>query len=191
MNNNIVSLNDGKFHLPIYKVRCSEIMGNKFAIGDGKKSSKFVEAAKGTNLFFAVYVNEEGERCEFATIPLRTVVDRLRRNLSPAPDVSEKGNRLLFTLSPNDLVYVPDNGEDVSTLSADTIDRKKIYKVVKFTKLQLFVIPASLSRAIVADTEIGLYEFNSLNVVELSPEGSSIKKICIPLQTDRLGNISL
>lgn len=191
MNNNIVSLNDGKFHLPIYKVRCSEIMGNKFAIGDGKKSSKFVEAAKGTNLFFAVYVNEEGERCEFATIPLRTVVDRLRRNLSPAPDVSEKGNRLLFTLSPNDLVYVPDNGEDVSTLSADTIDRNKIFKVVKFTGDRIFVIPSSLSRAIVSDSQIGLYEFNSLNIVELSPEGISIKKICIPLQTDRLGNISL
>ena len=55
MNRNIVDLNKGKFHQPILKVRVYE-KADKFAIGNyGNKSKKYVEAAKGTNLFFAVY----------------------------------------------------------------------------------------------------------------------------------------
>lgn len=51
MNQDIISLNDGKSHQPIYKVRYYE-KADKFAIGKaGNKSRKFVEAAKGTNLF--------------------------------------------------------------------------------------------------------------------------------------------
>ena len=50
MNKNIVALNNGKWHQPIYKVRVYE-KADKFAVGQtGNKSSKFVEAAKGTNL---------------------------------------------------------------------------------------------------------------------------------------------
>src|SRR5690606_2704749 len=63
MNKNIVALNNGKFHQPILKVRTYEPKGNKFNIGQtGNKGSKFVEAAKGTNLFFAIYRDEQGKR---------------------------------------------------------------------------------------------------------------------------------
>lgn len=55
MNRNIIQLNNGKYHQPIIKIRWYE-QADKFAVGQtGNKSSKFVEAAKGTNLFFAVY----------------------------------------------------------------------------------------------------------------------------------------
>lgn len=55
MNLHIASLNGGKPHQPIYKVRVYE-KADKFPVGcKGNKSDKFVEAAKGTNLFFAVY----------------------------------------------------------------------------------------------------------------------------------------
>ncbi|MDZ7741872.1 MAG: hypothetical protein U5Q03_09020 [Bacteroidota bacterium] len=65
MNNNIKELNGGKEHQPIYKVRVYE-EGNKFAVGEtGNKREKFVEAAKGTNLFFAIYWNEEKQKREF------------------------------------------------------------------------------------------------------------------------------
>lgn len=51
MNKNIISLNNGKWHQPIYKVRTYE-QAEKFTVGQtGNKSEKFVEAAKGTNLF--------------------------------------------------------------------------------------------------------------------------------------------
>lgn len=52
MNRNIIALNDGKKHQLIYKVRVYEPLGNKFNVGTtGNKGKKFVEAAKGTNLF--------------------------------------------------------------------------------------------------------------------------------------------
>lgn len=54
MNRNIVELNGGKKHQPIYKVRVY-IKADKFAVGQtGNKKKKFVKTAKGTNLFFAI-----------------------------------------------------------------------------------------------------------------------------------------
>lgn len=51
MNRNIIQLNNGKYHQPIIKIRWYE-QADKFAVGQtGNKFSKFVEAAKGTNLF--------------------------------------------------------------------------------------------------------------------------------------------
>src|SRR5699024_6485587 len=59
MNKNIKALNNGKDHQPIYRVRISEV-GNKFKLGEtGNKDEKYVEAAKGTNLFFAIYWDEK------------------------------------------------------------------------------------------------------------------------------------
>ena len=75
MNRNIIQLNNGKYHQPIIKVRWYE-QADKFAVGQtGNKSSKFVEAAKGTNLFFAVYesnildeyYNKEKKLCYHST----------------------------------------------------------------------------------------------------------------------------
>ncbi|MCQ2287014.1 MAG: type II CRISPR RNA-guided endonuclease Cas9, partial [Bacteroidales bacterium] len=67
MNRNIVALNNGKFHQPILKVRVYE-KADKFAIGQtGNKGKKFVEAAKGTNLFFFVYENNDKKR-SFVTV---------------------------------------------------------------------------------------------------------------------------
>lgn len=52
MNRNLLQLNNGKSHQPIYKVRVYEPRGNKFSVGVlGNKGTKWVEAAKGTNLF--------------------------------------------------------------------------------------------------------------------------------------------
>ena len=78
MNKNIIELNDGKGHQPIYKVRVYE-KADKFAVGQtGNKSAKYVEAAKGTNLFFAIYETEQEDKNtgeiikkrSYATIPL-------------------------------------------------------------------------------------------------------------------------
>ena len=68
MNRNIIVLNNGKFHQPILKVRVYE-KADKFAIGQkGNKTKKFVEAAKGTNLFFAILgsetINKENGKTE-------------------------------------------------------------------------------------------------------------------------------
>jgi len=188
MNSNIVELNNGRFHLPIYKVRITEEVGLKFPIGKGKKSTKYVEAAKGTNLYYAVYADKDGKRCEYVTVPLRVVIERLKNHQTPAPEISESGNKLLFTLSPNDLVYVPYPDQVGTPLSDKDIDKKRIFKVIKFTKQQLFFVPYTVSSVIVKGVEYG-----SLDVLEMSPDGDksmAMRHICIPLMVDRLGNIS-
>ena len=55
LNKNILQLNGGKNHQPIYKVRQYEI-GKKFSVGEtGNKSDKFVEAAKG-QIFILIFI---------------------------------------------------------------------------------------------------------------------------------------
>lgn len=173
LNQNIAVYNDDKAHQPILKVRVFE-QGSKFPVGEtGNKTTKFVEAAKGTNLFFGIYQDENGNR-SYETIPLNIVVERLKQNLSPVPDLNEKNHRLLFHLSPNDLVAIlNDVGE---------IDVKNIYKVVSFTGTQLFLIKYHVSIPIV-----NKMEFSPLNKMERSIDGLMVKDLCIKLKVDRLG----
>lgn len=178
MNGNIIQLNEGKPHHPILKVRTYEPKGNKFVIGQtGNKIHKFVEAAKGTNLFFAIYANENGKR-NYDTIPLNIVIERQKQGLSAVPEMNNLGNKLLFSLSPNDLVLVTDNEmQEQGNLT-------NIYKVVSFTGKRLYCIPHSVATSIVDKVE-----FSQLNKLELSLDKLSIKDVCIKLKTDRLGNI--
>lgn len=185
MNRNIVELNEGKYHQPIMKVRVYE-KADKFAVGkEGNKSSKFVEAAKGTNLYFAVYETElqnevTGQitkKRSYATIPLNVVIERLKQGLSPAPS-DENGDEPKFVLSPNDLVYVP------AVNNTDRINKGSVYKVVSFTGNRLYCIPFSVANSIVDKVE-----YTQLNKAEFTDEKISIKEVCIPVKVDRLGNI--
>ena len=183
MNRNLLALNGGKPHQPIYKVRIYEPLGNKFPVGvNGNKVSKYVEAAKGTNLFFAIYATADGQRT-YATIPLNIVIEREKQGLKPVPEQDEAGNQLLFWLSPNDLVYVP-TSEEIEIDRVGEIDRKRIYKVVSFTGNRLYGIPQRIANLI-----IDKVEFYSLNKIEFTDDKESIKEICLPLKVDRLGNI--
>ena len=90
MNKNIIALNNGKPHQPILKVRTYEPKGNKFNVGaTGNKKDKYVEAAKGTNLFFAIYADENGKR-SYETIQLNIVIERLKQGL---PEVQKQMKR--------------------------------------------------------------------------------------------------
>ncbi|GHT38592.1 CRISPR-associated endonuclease Cas9 [Bacteroidia bacterium] len=138
MNKNIVQLNGGRPHQPIYKVRVYETIGNKFQVGQtGNKKDKYVEAAKGTNLFFAIYADENGNR-SYETIPLNIVVERLKQGLNAVPEKNEKGHNLLFHLSPNDLVYVPTEDEiaEKNIISIDNVTKERIYKMVSCTGVE-------------------------------------------------------
>ena len=184
MNRNLLQLNDGKGHQPIYKVRVYEPRGNKFKVGVlGNKGAKWVEAAKGTNLFFAIYITEDGNRT-YETIPLNWVIEREKQGLVPVPDRNEKGDKLLFWLSPNDLVYLPTEEERDFGRINEPIDRGRIYKMVSSSGNQCFFIPQSISNAIISTKELG-----SNNKAEKSWDGEMIKNICIPVKVDRLGRI--
>ncbi len=140
LNANIALFNDGKFHQPIYKARIFEI-GSKFPLGQtGNKNKKFVEAAKGTNLFFAVYHDKNGKR-SYETIPLNVIIERQKQGLPPV-DLRDFRD---FFLSPNDLVYVPteDEQENVSTIDFSSLSRDQlsnIYKMVSSSGAQCFFV---------------------------------------------------
>lgn len=149
---------------------------------------KYVEAAKGTNLFFAIYQDDQGKR-NYETIPLNVVIERQKQGANSVPMENEKGDRLLFHLSPNDLVYVPAEEEkeninkiDFNHLSTQQINN--IYKVVSFTGNQIFFIRQDISTSIVNKAE-----FSTLNKMEKAIDGRMIKEICIKLKVDRLGAI--
>lgn len=185
MNQNITVLNEGKSHQPIHKVRVYESIGNKFQVGYmGSKRTKYVEAAKGTNLFFAIYADKSGRSYE--TIPLNVVVERLKQGLNAVPERNEKGHELLFHLSPNDLVYVPTEEELICEPQGriGDIDVSRIYKMVSCTGSECHFIPQN-----VASTIVNKIEFSPLNKMGRSITGEMIKDVCVKLNIDRLGSI--
>ena len=151
-----------------------------------------MEAAKGTNLFFAIYTDKKGER-GYATLPLNMVVDLQKKyqrqwkdhvvERLKASDESCKAEELLYMLSPGDLVYVPAEGESVIDLKS--IDKRRIYKMVSCTEKQLHCIPMSVASII-----IDKVEFEAKNKMQTTIDKKyNIQKVCLPVKTDRLGNI--
>lgn len=184
MNANIANLNGGKKHTPIYKVRVYEA-AKKFTVGTiGNKKDKYVEAAKGTNLYFAVYVDDKGKR-QYETIALNDVIVRLKQRRSPVPEANANGARLLFWLSPNDLVYVPSEQEIKNKSINKNTNPNQTYKMVSSSGSQCFFIESKVSNTIV-----NKMEFSPLNKMERAITGEMIKEICIPIKVDRLGNIT-
>ena len=200
MNRNIATLNGGQYHKPILKVRVYE-KADKFSVGQtGNKSAKFVEAAKGTNLFFAVFAiementetGEKGFARSYLTIPLNVMIDcqkkygkRWRNNIETyllEEGIVTNAAKLLFILSPNDLVYLPTK-EEVK-IGIKKVDKKRIYKMVSSSGYQCFFLSETVAKAIVDKVE-----FTSLNKAERAITGEMIKEICVPIKVDRLGNI--
>ena len=196
LNQNISLYNDGKQHQPILKVRVFEPKGAKYCVGqNGNKSAKYVEAQKGTNLYFAIYEDEEGKR-SYETIPLNEVVERLKQGLSPVPEKNKAQVPLKFYLSPNDLVYVPDTDD------ANEIKKEQIYKFVDSSGTTANFIPHRASDLIynvdkkfatsfcnreVIQNEYGIGSPQSKNQKAIT--GEMVKAICWKLVVDRLGNI--
>ena len=202
MNRHIKELNGGNDHQPIYKVRVYE-KADKFAVGQkGNKKTKFVEAAKGTNLFFAIYENEvldkkTGEMIKkrsFRTIPLNEAISKMKAGLQ----LDEKA---AFILSPNDLVYLPTEKE-LEKGEIIKIDHNRLYKFVSAAGTMADFVPATASNIIfnvkkdfsetfcnngIIQNEFGVGSPKSKNERALS--GEMIKEICIPIEVDRLGHI--
>ena len=192
LNKNIAQYNNGKKHQPIYKVRIYEKGSGRFVLGEkGTKSKKYVQGAP--NLYFGVYQGKE--KRTYATIPLNEVIERQKQGLPSVPERNEKEEPLLFSLSPNDLVYVPMVGEATETIDFSNLSKEqkeRIYKTVSFTGNECHFVKstiASLIKSYDAKSKIG--ELGSLNKLEVTISGDSrIKEVCIKLKVDRLGNIT-
>ncbi|WP_343702889.1 type II CRISPR RNA-guided endonuclease Cas9 [Chitinophaga sp.] len=167
---------------PIHKVTIYEEIGKKIDM-----NGKLLEGDKGTNLFFVIYENiSTGQRVitEKSTVPLMEAIERLA-NKWPIAETLE-GHRSII-LSPNDLVYVPEAGEDINNINWENIGQiqHRIYKVVSFTKLQCFFVPHHIARPLDDKNQ----ELGSNNKSERAWDGQMIKSICIKVRVDRLGNI--
>lgn len=208
MNKDIKKYNNGNPHQPIYKVRTFEL-GSKFPLGEkGNKKGKFVEATKGTNLFFAVYQAKNGNR-NFETIPLNEVIEHQKWRATlpkseqftiPMIPVNPEKGTFLFSLSPNDLVYVPDENELENTegIDLDNLDReqmKRFFVVNDFSGTCYFT-PNHLAKSI-APKEVDLSfdskkkkTIGSFDTKTASFNGKQIKDICMKLYVNRIGQIS-
>lgn len=216
LNKNIKLLNNGKDHQPIYKVRLYE-EGSKFEISDDKtsqKNKKYVEAAKGTNLFFAIYWNEEKQKRVYETVPLHEVIAHQKQTASLPKEektpiaVKPELGEFLFVLSPNDLVYVPTD-EEMENPNMVNFDKLSIEEV---SNIYLFIdgsgttanfIPVYSASTIfnlnsteqkkrgvnfIIQNEYGVGSPQSKN--QKSINGLMIKERCWKLKVDRLGNIT-
>ena len=195
LNDNITTLNDGMFHQSIKKIRIYE-EGSKFPIGqECNKGTKYVEAAKGTNLFFAIYWNEDKQKRIYETKPLHTVIAHQKqeaesgiKDFSPVPIDSSKG-KFLFSLSPNDLVYVPTDEEKENPQLIDIADISKntdrIYKMVSSSGHQCFFIQHDVAKAIKDK-----FEFSALNKMEKTLDNKMVKESCWKLKVNRIGHIT-
>ena len=195
MNADIKNLNGGVPHKPIKKVRVYE-KAEKFAVGQiGNKSKKFVEADKGTNLFFAIYesVTEDGKRSRsYVSVPLRMVIECQKTNIKQWKQVLDQrlhengmvpnAAQQIALLSPGDLVYVP-TAEEIATQNY-LYSRDRIYKMVSSSGNRVFFI-----LNIVASPILNKEEFSALNKMERAITGEMIKEICTPIKVDRLGNL--
>lgn len=196
LNKNIVTLNNGKAHQPIYKVRIYE-EGNKFNVGySGNKHTKYVEAAKGTNLFFAIYWNDEKQKRTFETIPLNVVIEHQKQvahlpkaERTSVPVNAEKG-KLLFVLSPNDLVYVPTEEEidNFSAVNFNNLNKEQAIRVMAvndFTGVTCYFTPNTLAKAIAPKEVDTSFDSKTAKLIDIT-----IKDYCWKLKVDRLGNIT-
>jgi CRISPR-associated endonuclease Csn1 len=146
-----------------------------------------VEAAKGTNLFFVVYVPADGQGPRrYQAIPLRTAVEA---TLAGSSFVEEMPGYHWFVLSPNQLVYLPDEGEHVHFEPGQNLTEeqaRKVYRFVSCDGAAAFFIPASVASII-----IDKVEFEKMNKIGRAPDGRMIKEFCVKLNVDRLGRVSL
>lgn len=205
LNKNIQNLNNGKKHQPIKKVRLYEI-GVKFSIGEtGQKATKFVEAAKGTNLYFNVYWNELKQKRAFETVPLNEViahqkqVAHLPKNERREVPVDHTKGKFLFSLSPNDLVYVP-NKEEIDNPQIIELDNlnynqtKRVYKMISTTQGKLQCRPHSYA-AFLDNKEVGtsnkseraLQFYETDDLIDDKGQPFMIKNICWKIDVNRLG----
>jgi CRISPR-associated endonuclease Csn1 len=187
-------LNGGRKHAPIRKVRISRGFGNQRALSEDKesvKSKQFVVNDVGSNIYLGFYErsyldldgNNVRER-KFNDIGLIDLIESLKHDTDnsfhPLPDkmYDKSQNRFdrIFTLSPLDLVYVPNDEEienpslvDVKYLSDE--QKTRIYKYVDGGESLANFIPISVAKP--------LWRFHGKKNTEIFKELNETGKISI------------
>lgn len=203
MNENIIELNNGKKHKPIYRVQVIQAIGKMFPVAEHEpnkaimaKNKQYVISDSGSNNFCGIYKSEEGETKIYVP-SLKATIEATRNgeNLFPTTHPDDKNFKYAFTLSPLDLVYIPTEDEINNHYISDDINYTRIYVVNDFNDAgKVYFRPYSHATAI-ADKEVDLRKdkdgkiIGSFSDKTANYDGSPIKDCCIPIITDRLGNI--
>ena len=155
LNKNIIKLNNGKFHHPIFKVRTSDAMGTKFSVSEeGQKKSKYVVTAAGSNAFCGFYQKETDRKFYIPT--LRESVESLKQGSEPCPEIhpEDPDFKLIFVINPSDLVYVPTDEENENPNLVDFSKMKKeqmrrIYKFTDGSGTTMNFVPTNIANPII------------------------------------------
>lgn len=136
MNSNILSLNEGKPHQKIFKVRTAGKMGKSFPVSENIfKKSKFVKTAGDSNFYCGFY--QKGADRKFYIPTLRESVESLKQGFEPCPAThpEEPEFKLIFILNPSDLVYAPteEEIENPNLVDFSKIKKEQINRIYKFT----------------------------------------------------------
>jgi CRISPR-associated endonuclease Csn1 len=146
----------------------------------------------------------------YLTIPLNVMIDcqkkygsQWRNNIESylqEQQLTTPDAKLIFILSPNDLVYLP-TSEDLK-VGIKAIDTKRIYKFIDPNSNKGNFVPYSSANVIFSikftdqkkrgieysiQDEYGVGSQASKNPRAIT--GEMIKEICVPIKVDRLGNI--
>ena len=194
MNANIKTLNNGKNHQPIKKVRIYE-ESKKFRLGsNGNKKDKYVETAKGTNLYFGIY-EDDAKNKKFMTIPLETVIENQKQGLRSVPEnyIDERTKvifKMIDFLTINDLVFVPtkDERENLNVLDFTNLSKEqktRLFNVNDFSGVTIYFTPNTFAKNIASK------ELDSSFDSKMSKDfyGNSIKDNFVKLNINRLGQI--
>ena len=203
MNYHITELNNGKTHKPIYKVKVTQALGKMFPIVEENsekaitvKNKQYVISDAGSNNFCGIYKSDSGETAIYVP-SLKTTIEATRTNESLFPNIHPNSAdfKYKFTLSPLDLVYVPTQDEIVNNHIGNNIDYSRVYVVNDFNDAGvMYFRPYSHANAIV-EKEVDLRIDKKGNIIgsfsdkTANCQGLSIRDCCIPIKTDRLGNI--
>jgi CRISPR-associated endonuclease Csn1 len=217
MNENIKSLNNGKFHHPIRKVTVLHEKGKKFSVKSlMDKETKFAKSATGTNLFFCIYNNQLGD-LKFVTPSFNEVIEiqkqevnvKNRNKINVTPSIFDKKKSkyvLKFYLQPNDLVYLPtiEEQENSDLIDFDNLVNKvdRIYKFTDGSGTTANFVKNSVAKTIFnvnkkeqsriklnypIQNEFGVGSPQSKN--QKSIDSIMIKENCWKLKTNRLGRV--
>jgi CRISPR-associated endonuclease Csn1 len=184
---------------PITKVTIVEMKDESSKFG-----KRYVEVDAGSNVYFVMYEDQETkEREGFQSIAVHKAIEKIVKG-EPIAEAREGFDTII--LSPGDLVYVPLAEERDKLTNGVLLDKAiswndkqkisdRIYKVNDFSKGTLYFVPNRLS-GIIIDREIhnSVGAKSEQTVIfhksdDTTEEPVSIKKVCIKLETDRLGNV--
>lgn len=173
---------------PITKITRKE-SGEKMLV-----KGKFVEGGA-ANMYLVIEENIETRKRNYYTPNIDSLVSRLAANL---PIFDEKIGCKYVYLSPDDLVYVPTIDEiENMCINIDWENKssisERIYRFVSASGIDCYFLKDNIASILLPyDSKKQKGEFGSLNKSEktMTIDEIQIKKHCIKIRVDRLGNIA-